>query len=104
MAAMRAKRNLLAFDFEVKPHVKIYPNPPIIPIWNHIGNMAKEVKLEELSRLEFWDNRHAAEQIVNDDSEQPIVDSFEWFRTFQKLHPFFAKSLPPPPRICSILH
>jgi hypothetical protein len=63
--------------------------------------MVKDEELIELSFPQYWDERYKAEQ-----DGQEELESYEWFRNFQKLKPFFDKHLPPPPSgsDCHILH
>jgi hypothetical protein len=63
--------------------------------------MVKDEELIELSFPQYWDERYKAEQ-----NGQAELESYEWFRSFQKLKPFFDKHLPPLPSgsDCHILH
>ncbi|KAH6714467.1 S-adenosyl-L-methionine-dependent methyltransferase [Leptodontidium sp. MPI-SDFR-AT-0119] len=63
--------------------------------------MAREEELIELSFPQYWDERYRAEQNGQGESE-----SYEWFRDFVKLKPFFDKYLPAGPKgcTCHILH
>lgn len=62
--------------------------------------MPKE-RLEELAFAEYWDNRYAA---AKQDQAETTLDSFEWFKNYEKLRPFFDKHMTPPPSDCHILH
>lgn len=66
--------------------------------------MAKEEDLIELSKPEFWDARYTSEQKLGQDGTQPVLNSYEWFRTFETLRPFFTKHLPASASTCHILH
>jgi hypothetical protein len=66
-------------------------------------DMVKE-SLEELQYPEYWDNRYVAELKKNTSIENATLESFEWFRDFEKLRPFLAKHLPAPAAECHILH
>jgi len=61
--------------------------------------MVKDEELVELGFPKYWDERYQAEL-----GEQEELKSFEWFRNFSKLKPFFDKHLPPPSSDCHILH
>ncbi|KAI9824566.1 MAG: hypothetical protein M1832_001655 [Thelocarpon impressellum] len=54
-----------------------------------------DFSLEEFSRIEYWEKRYAA-------ADAP--DSYEWFRTFHYLGPFFQTHLPHPQQKPKILH
>lgn len=45
----------------------------------------------ELTTVEYWDKRYKVEKsgVKLDDDED-----YEWFKTYEKLRPFFAKHLP----------
>jgi hypothetical protein len=66
--------------------------------------MVKEEDLIELSKPEFWDARYTSEQKVAQDGTQQVLNSYEWFRTFETLRPFFKKHLPASATMCHILH
>jgi hypothetical protein len=66
--------------------------------------MVKEEELIELAHPEFWNARYTSEQKVGQDGTQAVLDSFEWFRSFETLHPFFAAHLPASSSSCHILH
>lgn len=66
--------------------------------------MVKEEELIALGYPEFWDTRYAADQKSAEDGTQQPLDSFEWFRNFDSLRPFFEKHLPASPSQCHILH
>jgi len=53
-------------------------------------------ELEELTHAEFWDARYVAEKNASRDSADEELGSFEWFRSFEDLRPFFVH-LPRPP-------
>ncbi|KAE9370184.1 S-adenosyl-L-methionine-dependent methyltransferase [Stipitochalara longipes BDJ] len=63
--------------------------------------MVKDRELAELAFPQYWDERYKAEQ-----KGQAELESYEWFRSFHKLKPFFDKNLPPLPSgsNCHILH
>ncbi|KAE8449647.1 hypothetical protein EG329_007977 [Mollisiaceae sp. DMI_Dod_QoI] len=65
--------------------------------------MVKEEELIELAHPEYWNERYTAEQKAEEDGNKTL-DSYEWFRTFEALRPFFAKHLPHPPNDSHILH
>jgi EEF1A lysine methyltransferase 4 len=66
--------------------------------------MAKEEELIELAHPEYWDQRYTAEQKPGENGTHLALDSYEWFRNFETLRPFFAKHLPVPPSNWHILH
>jgi hypothetical protein len=66
--------------------------------------MAKEEELIALSRPGYWDERYTSEQKLAQDSTEQEFGSYEWFRNFEKLQPFFEEHLPHPPNACHILH
>jgi hypothetical protein len=66
--------------------------------------MVKEEELIELAHPGFWDARYTSEQKVKEDGTQTVLDSYEWFRNFETLRPFFAKHLPVSSSNCHILH
>ena len=47
---------------------------------------------KELATVEYWDKRYNDERSgnYNDDAED-----YEWFKTYEKLKPFFSRHLPP---------
>lgn len=49
--------------------------------------MADADSLEALAHPEYWDARY---------SNPSSVPTYEWFKSFDSLKPFFAKHLPPP--------
>ena len=63
--------------------------------------MAKDEELIELSFPQYWDERYKIEQ-----NGQEELESYEWFRSFQKLKSFFDQHLPSTPlgSDCHILH
>ncbi|CAD6440197.1 e348e4a1-4fd9-45a3-b1eb-fc42f559b4e1 [Sclerotinia trifoliorum] len=69
--------------------------------------MSGSKSLEELSHPSYWDNRYAGkfdpetEEVIRDEGEEDVaakkeIESFEWFKDFQSLKPFFEKHLPSP--------
>lgn len=60
-----------------------------------VAEMVKDEELIELSFPRYWDERYTAKQ-----NAQAELESFEWFRSFPKLKPFFDEHLPPPPSGC----
>lgn len=58
--------------------------------------MADAKNLEELAHPEYWDQRYS-----NPESEE---DTFEWFKSYEKLQSFFSKHLPPTHAEPSIIH
>ncbi|KAI9644093.1 hypothetical protein NHQ30_007445 [Ciborinia camelliae] len=69
--------------------------------------MSGSKSLQELSHPSYWDNRYAGkfdpetEEIIHDQDEgeenvaaKKEIESFEWFKDFQSLQPFFEKHLP----------
>lgn len=69
--------------------------------------MSGSKSLQELSHPSYWDNRYAGkfdpetEEIIHDEGEENAaakkeIESFEWFKDFQSLKPFFEKHLPSP--------
>lgn len=71
--------------------------------------MSGSKSLQELSHPTYWDKRYAGkfdpetEEIIQDESERPDnvtateeIESFEWFKDFQSLKPFFERHLPSP--------
>jgi hypothetical protein len=65
--------------------------------------MPKET-LEEFAFPGYWDKRYLEEIKRSTNLKEATVESFEWFKTFEKLRPFFSKHLLPPPNTCHILH
>jgi hypothetical protein len=65
--------------------------------------MVKGEDLEELAHPEYWDQRYASAKKESKEDGASIA-SFEWFRTFDNLRPFFEKHLPAACSACSILH
>ena len=65
--------------------------------------MVKDKDLKELAHSEYWDQRYASAERENKDDGAAIA-SFEWFRTFANLRPFFEKHLPATSVGCFILH
>ena len=57
--------------------------------------MFNDEALVELSHPKYWDERYRSEQRVSPNGTQPLLDSYEWFRNFEQLRPFFENSLPP---------
>ena len=66
--------------------------------------MVKDEALLELAYPEYWDKRYTLEQKILKDGTQPILDSYEWFRSFETLRPFLTKHLPTPSIGSHILH
>ena len=66
--------------------------------------MVKDEALIELAYPEYWNGRYTSEQKIDEDDTQPILGSYEWFRNFEDLRPFFAKHLPASFSECHILH
>jgi EEF1A lysine methyltransferase 4 len=66
--------------------------------------MVKDEALIELAYPEYWNGRYTSEQKIGEDDTQPILGSYEWFRNFEELRPFFAKHLPASFSECHILH
>lgn len=64
--------------------------------------MVKEDELIELAHPEYWNERYTSEQETGQDGTQP-VDSYEWFRNFETLRPFFAEHLPASSSRCHVL-
>ncbi|KAF7874212.1 hypothetical protein EAF04_002884 [Stromatinia cepivora] len=71
--------------------------------------MSGSKSLQELSHPSYWDNRYAgkfdpeSEEFIHDENEgegnvaaKKEIESFEWFKDFQSLKPFFEKHLPSP--------
>ncbi len=67
-------------------------------------NMFNDEALVELSHPKYWDGRYRSEQKFSQSGTQPILDSYEWFRSFKQLRPFFEDNLPPSSSGCHILH
>ncbi|KAJ8062278.1 hypothetical protein OCU04_008825 [Sclerotinia nivalis] len=68
--------------------------------------MSGSRSLQELSHPSYWDNRYAGkfdaetEEVRHDENEgegnvaaKKEIESFEWFKDFQSLRPFFEKHL-----------
>lgn len=66
--------------------------------------MVKEDELIELAHPEYWNERYTSEQELEQDGTQPVLSSYEWFRDFETLRPFFANHLPASSSGCHILH
>jgi EEF1A lysine methyltransferase 4 len=47
---------------------------------------------KELASAKYWDKRYAEEKTEHNGDDK---GEYEWFRTYEKLRPFFAKHLPP---------
>ncbi|ESZ92329.1 hypothetical protein SBOR_7278 [Sclerotinia borealis F-4128] len=69
--------------------------------------MSGSKSLQELSHPSYWDNRYAGkfdpetDEIIHDENEREEnvaakkeIESFEWFKDYQSLKPFFEKHLP----------
>jgi hypothetical protein len=63
--------------------------------------MVREEELIELAHPESWDARYTSDQKTAEDG---TLHSYEWFRDFGALRPFFEKHLPAPSSKCHILH
>ena len=63
-----------------------------------LAQMVKDEQLVELGFPKYWDERYAARPEGGTE-----LSSFEWFRDFSKLRPFFDKHLPKPPSTSLIL-
>ncbi|KAH8676853.1 S-adenosyl-L-methionine-dependent methyltransferase [Tricladium varicosporioides] len=63
--------------------------------------MVKEELLRELAYPKYWDERYREESTGLTSTQS---ESFEWFRHFTQLQPFFEKHLPPSSSGCQILH
>ncbi|RDW66924.1 hypothetical protein BP5796_09673 [Coleophoma crateriformis] len=63
-----------------------------------------ERELKELADPKYWDERYIKEREKNGEDSEATLESFEWFRDFQKLRPFFETNLPSPQSECHILH
>ena len=66
--------------------------------------MVNDKDLVELADPNYWNERYRSEQKAAQNSEQPMLDSYEWFRSFEQLRTFFEYSLPPSSSECHILH
>lgn len=66
--------------------------------------MFSDEALVELSQQKYWDERYRSEQKIREDETQPILDSYEWFRSFKQLRRFFENNLPASSSGCHILH
>jgi hypothetical protein len=66
--------------------------------------MFKDEALAELAHPEYWDERYTSEQKTSENGTQPVLGSYEWFRNFEDLRPFFAKHLSASFSGCHILH
>jgi hypothetical protein len=66
--------------------------------------MATEEELIQLAHPEYWNERYASGNEVEQEGVQEVLGSFEWFRNFEKLRPFFTKHLPATSSGCHILH
>lgn len=67
-------------------------------------DMFNDEALVELSHPKYWDERYRSEQRADPNGAQPMLDSYEWFRSFKQLRPFFEARLPPSSSGCHILH
>jgi len=65
--------------------------------------MVKDKDPKELAYPEYWDQRYASAERESKDGSAALA-SFEWFRTFANLRPFFEKHLPAASVGCYILH
>lgn len=65
--------------------------------------MPKE-RLEELAFAGYWDKRYAEEAKEKGTDGQDVLESFEWFKTFEKLRGWLEKYMPSPSEECHILH
>ncbi len=65
--------------------------------------MFKDEELKELAHPKYWDERYRSEQKTAQDGT-PDLDSYEWFRSFKQLRPFFEDNLSPPSSECHTLH
>jgi hypothetical protein len=71
---------------------------------NPAYDMFNDEALVELSHSKYWDGRYLSEQKVSPNGTQSMLDSYEWFRSFEQLRPFFEDNLPPSSSGCHILH
>lgn len=65
--------------------------------------MVKDEDLKELAHPEYWDQRYAVAERESKDDGSAAMASFEWFRTFINLRPFFEKHLPAASSGCYML-
>lgn len=55
-----------------------------------------EKELKEMAHPKYWDERYISERKKGqEDTQLAILDSYEWYRNFGQLRPFFEKHLPP---------
>lgn len=101
--------NLLLRIFCLRPQRNEKCDSPTTPRFNfpcisyHKSlNMVKDEELIELAHPEYWNTRYASEQKATEDGTKNI-ESYEWFRTFEVLKPFFINRLPPPSNDLHIL-
>jgi len=80
-----------------------FPTNPILALSFQRPEMVKDEDLKELAHLEYWDQRYASAEKESKDGSA-VIASFEWFRTFENLRPFFEKHLPAASSGCYILH
>ena len=67
--------------------------------------MVTEVpSLEEFASPEYWNARYVSEQKNGEESGNGLLESYDWFRTFDKIRPFLLKYLPPASKGFRIIH
>lgn len=55
---------------------------------------------KELSKVEYWENRYAAEETPDNGS----TEEYEWFKKYSSLKPFLDANLPGPETNPRVLH
>lgn len=82
-----------------------HPTPPLIKF-----KMVKDEDLFALSTPQYWNERYSASRKPDGEGDgqenENEIESYEWYRTFEKLKYFFNKHLPelPAGAGCHILH
>ena len=58
----------------------------------------------ELAYPEYWNARYGSQLHIGENSPDQALESYDWFGTFDKIHPFLLKCLPPASSGIRILH
>ena len=66
-------------------------SPPLVVLWFSLLYLMNSAAQKELATSEYWDSRYANEKSAKPEAEG---EEYEWFRTFEKLRPFFERHLP----------
>jgi len=58
----------------------------------------------ELAYPEYWNTRYGSQLHSGEKCPDKALESYDWFRTFDKIHPFLLEYLPPASSGIRILH